>query len=227
MITPRPISCFILSFALLSACALFRDEAPPRTVRVKLVADGKLREKDPRWRETAAGILEAASDFYQREFGIRFVPASIEPWELDEGSQFVVTLMKRLAQRYPLSERNGRYDLIVALTGERLTFYQGGRGMVNRFGNCSEGLANYVVSSVTGPYRYTGVGDPTLDVVALIHEFGHVFGAEHVKDTNSIMDEDFDYRSDFDAKSRAIVIDRKSTRLNSSHIQKSRMPSSA
>jgi hypothetical protein len=209
MITPRRTSCCILSLLLLSACAFVRDEAPPRTVRVKLVADAKLREKDPRWRETAAGILEAASDFYQREFAIRFVPATVEPWELEEGSQFVVALMKRLAQRYPLSERDGRYDLIVALTGERLTFYSGGRGMVNRFGNCSEGLANYVVSGVTGPYRYTGVGDPTLDVVALIHEFGHVFGAEHVQDTNSIMNENFDYRADFDAKSRAIIFKNK------------------
>jgi metallopeptidase family M12-like protein len=209
MITLRRTSCFILSFALLSACALARDEAPERTVRVKLVVDGKLREKNPRWRETAAGILEAASDFYQREFGIRFVPVSVDTWEMDEGSQFVVTLMKRLTARYPASGRNGSYDLIVALTGERLTFYSGGRGMVNRFGNCSDGLPNYVISSVTAPYRYTGAGDPTLDVVVLIHEFGHVFGAEHVTDTASIMNEDFDYRADLDAKSRGTILKNK------------------
>ena len=210
MITPQRTSCFILSLLLLSACALLREETPERTVRVKLVADGKLREKDPRWRETAAGLLEAASDFYRREFGIRFVAASVEPWELNESSQFVVTLMKRLAQTYPVKERDESYDVIVALTGERLTFYMGGRGMVNRFGNCREGLGNYIVSSVTEPYRHTGVAEPTLDAVVLIHEFGHIFGAEHVKDSNSIMNEDFDYRADFDAKSRAVVLKNKS-----------------
>ena len=44
-----------------------------------------------------------------------------------------------------------------------------------------------------------------LDVVALIHEFGHVFGAEHVDDTASIMHESFGYRTEFDAKNRSVI----------------------
>jgi hypothetical protein len=176
-------------------------------VRVKIVADGKLREKDPRWRETAAGLLRSASAFYEREFGIRFVAAGIEPWQLQEGSPYVVTLMKRLQQSYPLNDPKRDYDVLVGLTGEQVTFYTGGRSMVNRFGDCSEGLANYIVSSVTAPLRYTGPEEErTLDAVALIHEFGHVFGAGHVTDSNSIMHENFDYRDDFDAKSRGIVL---------------------
>jgi hypothetical protein len=194
---------------LFSGCAVLDInvvETPERTVRVKIVADAKLREKDPRWRETAAGLLRAASDFYENEFGIRFVAAGVDPWQMEEGSQFVVTLMKRLVQKYPQKDQNRDYDVLIGLTGERVTFYFGGRSMVNRFGNCREGLANYIVSSVNEPYRYTGPRkEPPLDVVALIHEFGHVFGAEHVKDTSSIMNEDFDYRSDFDAKSRGII----------------------
>jgi hypothetical protein len=205
MTTHLRISCFILSLCLFSACAALRDETPERTVRVKLVADAALREKDPQWRETTAGLLRAASDFYGREFGVKFVAVEIAPWQIEESSQFVVTLMKRLVQAYPAKDQD--YDLLVGFTGERVTFYMGGRGMVNRFGNCRDGLANYVVSAVTAPYRYTGAAkEPTLDVVALIHEFGHVFGAEHVKDTNSIMNEDFDFRSDFDAKSRGIIL---------------------
>jgi hypothetical protein len=208
MTTLRRISCFILSLFLFSACAALRDDAPERTVRVKLLADAALREKDPRWHETATGLLRAASDFYEREFGVKFVAVAIGLWQMEESSQFVVTLMKRLVQAYPIKDQS--YDLLIGLTGERLTFYMGGRGMVNRFGNCRDGLANYVVSSVTETFRYTGVrSEPTLDAVALIHEFGHVFGAEHVKDTSSIMNEDFDYRSDFDAKSRGIVLKNK------------------
>jgi hypothetical protein len=45
----------------------------------------------------------------------------------------------------------------------------------------------------------------SLDLVALIHEFGHIFGAEHTDDTKSIMHIPFDYRDDFDPKSRATI----------------------
>ena len=41
--------------------------------------------------------------------------------------------------------------------------------------------------------------------MTLVHELGHVFGAEHVNDTHSIMHEDFGYRTEFDAKNRAII----------------------
>lgn len=208
MIMRRRTSCFILSLFFFSACAVFH-EAPERTVRVRLLADSRLMEKDPRWRETAAGLLHAASDFYGREFGLRFVAAGIAPWELEETSPFVVTLMKQLMQKYPAERWDGSYDMIVALTGGHTTFYMGGRGMTNRFGNCREGLGNYIVATVTTPYLYSGVDEPTLDAVALIHEFGHVFGAAHVSDPNSIMNESFDYRSDFDAQSSAVVMQNK------------------
>jgi predicted Zn-dependent protease len=51
-----------------------------------------------------------------------------------------------------------------------------------------------------GPYA-----DPTLDVIALIHELAHIFGAEHVDDRASIMHEDLGYRTEFDDKNRSIV----------------------
>jgi hypothetical protein len=210
MITPRRTSCFILSFALLSACALVRNETPERIVRVKLVADGRLREKNPRWRETAAGVLESASDFYGREFGIRFVAASIEPWELEESSPFVTTLLRQLMEKFPPG-RDAGYDITVGLTGERVAFYYGGRGLAI-LGKCDKGLGNYLVTSVMSPYRYTGYdseSEAALDVVALIHELGHIFGAEHTEDTGSIMHVPFDHRDDFDAKSRAIIMKNK------------------
>ncbi len=52
--------------------------------------------------------------------------------------------------------------------------------------------------------------EPESDVIALIHEFGHVFGAEHVDDRASIMHEDFGYRTEFDARTAAIIQKNKS-----------------
>jgi hypothetical protein len=203
MITRRRISCFILSLLLFSGCAALRDEPPERTVRVRLLADAKLREKDPHWRETSAGLLRAASDFYEREFGVKFLPAAIEGWDIEEETPFVPTLFKELMRRYP--PQAGAYEITLGFTGQRVAFYAGGRGLA-LVGSCDKGLGDYLVSSVTEPYHYTGRdSEPTLDGVALIHEFGHIFGAEHSEDRNSIMHIPFDYRSDFDPKSRAII----------------------
>ena len=198
----RRTSCFILSLALLCACAALRDEAPQRTVRVHVFADAKLREKDPHWRETSAGLVRAASDFYEREFGIKLAPVGVEPWDFNEETPLVATLLKSLMKAYPPS---GDYDVAVGLTGQRVAFYAGGRGLA-LLGDCEKGLGDYLVSSAEEPYRYTGHGsEPTLDAVALIHEFGHIFGAQHTDDRNSIMHVPFDYRSDFDPKNRAII----------------------
>ena len=41
--------------------------------------------------------------------------------------------------------------------------------------------------------------------MTLVHELGHIFGAEHVPDTRSIMNENFDYRADFDMKNRSVI----------------------
>ncbi len=215
MIMRRPTSCFILSLFFLSACGVLRDAPPQRAVRVRVVADAKLRARDPHWRDTASGLLRAASDFYEREFDVQLVGVSLDPWDYDEDTPLVSSLLKDLMRRYPLAGEP--YDVVVGFTGQRVAFYAGGRGLA-LLGNCEKGLGTYLVSSVSEPFRYSGRdteplatadGDvgraSSLDVIALIHEFGHIFGAEHTDDIKSIMHVPFDYRDDFDPKSRAVI----------------------
>jgi hypothetical protein len=160
---------------------------------------------DPRWHQGAGGLLEAASDYFEREFGIHFVTAKVEPWPAQRSAS-TTSLLASLKNDFPLSDKDGSYDLIVGLTGESVNVYQG-RARVDRIGDCREGLGNYLVSYVSAQFRYRGpYAEPTLDVVALLHELGHIFGAEHVRDTGSIMHENFDYRSEFDSKSREIIL---------------------
>lgn len=210
----RLTSCFILSLFFISACGALRDAPPQRAVRVRVLADAKFRARDPYWRDTASGLIRAASDFYEREFDVKLVGVSLDGWDYDEDTPLVSALLKDLMRRYPLA---GDYDVVVGLTGQRVAFYAGGRGLA-LLGNCEKGLGTYLVSSVTEPFRYSGRhtepvlsadGDvlraASLDVVALIHEFGHIFGAEHTEDIKSIMHVPFDYRDDFDPKNRAII----------------------
>jgi len=210
MTTLRRTVCFILSLLLVSSCALSGPEVPQRTVRVKVLADPKLREGNSRWVQEVTGLLEAASDYFEREFGIRLVTAKVAPWSLKERISLMPMLLTQLEETFSLRDQDGSYDLIIGLTGERVNVYFGGRARVDRIGNCREGLGNYLVSSVSGRFRYRGPNaEPERDVVALIHELGHIFGAEHVQDPSSMMHENFDYRTEFDEKNREIILKNK------------------
>jgi len=210
MITPRQIIFSILSLLPLSSCSLIDPGAPQRIVRVKALADPRLREGNTRWAEEVGGLVEAASDYFEREFGVRLLTLKVAAWPATDRITSTPSLMSRLKAEVPLRDAEGAYDLIVAFTGESVNVYFGGRARVDRIGNCREGLGNYVVSSVSAPFHYRGPhAEPELDVVALIHELGHIFGAEHVQDSASIMHENFDYRSEFDKKSREIILKNK------------------
>lgn len=209
MTTPQRTACFIISLLLLSSCTLLEPapKVPLRIVRVKAVGDPKLRKNDPRWRRTVTELVEAASDYYEMEFRIRFVVERISRWPLAERVTSTPILLTRLKEKVPLTDGTGSYDLIIGFTGENVNIYVGGRARVDRIGNCQAGLGNYVVSSVSAPFRYTEEGSESdWDALALIHEFGHVFGAEHIDDPSSIMHHDFDYRTEFDHKNREVII---------------------
>jgi hypothetical protein len=211
MITRRQITCFILNGLLFSSCTFVAPDVPQRIVRVKALADPALRERNSAWDTELRGLVEASSDYFEREFGIRFVTESTAAWPDSEKIASTAGLLARLKQDFPLNSRKEHYDLLVVFTAERSNRYLGGRGRVDRIGNCQQGLANYVVNYVSAPFRYTGAHtEPSIDVVSLIHELGHVFGAEHTQDTGSIMHENFDYRSEFDMKNRSVILKNRS-----------------
>ncbi|MBI2360888.1 MAG: hypothetical protein HYV04_18620 [Deltaproteobacteria bacterium] len=207
MTTRLRINCSILSLLLLSACALSAARAPERVVRVKALADPKLRQENPRWEEEIKELLQASSDYFEREFGIRLVAQKVAAWPQRERIASTTLLLSRLRREVPLTDANGNYDLVIAFTAEPVDIYSDGKARVDRIGNCQQGLGNYLVSAVSSPFRYRGPGaEPTLDVVALVHELGHIFGAEHTADTDSIMSKNFDYRTEFDKKNREIIL---------------------
>lgn len=212
MISHRQTICSILSALLLAGCATFQAPAPQRIVRVKALADPPFRSRNPGWAQEARGLIEAASDYYEDEFGIRLITQSVSPWPEDERVPSTPTLLARLQKQFPVASADGSYDIVISFTGENVSrILTAGRPRVDRIGNCSQGLARYVVLPTRTLFRYTGLTrDPDPDVLTLVHEIGHVFGAEHVQDINSIMNENFDYRSQFDAKNRQIILNNRS-----------------
>jgi hypothetical protein len=206
MITLRRIICCILSGLSLSSCSAVGSPATQRVIQVKVLGDVSLRARNSRWIEEIRGLVEAASDYYEREFGLRLVTHSVSPWPLEERIRATPDLLAKLQKDFPKAG-NHDYDLVIAFTAEGISRYQrAGRPRVDRIGNCQQGLGSYAVVPVSRVIYYAGArNDLELEVIALIHEMGHIFGAEHVNDLTSIMHEDFGYRTEFDAKNRAVI----------------------
>jgi hypothetical protein len=192
----------------LASCAIFQNEPPFQIIRVKALADPSFRARNPRWEEELRGRVEAASDYFEREFAIRLVTQSTAPWPVQERIRSTPALIAKLKTDFPNNKKDSSYDLIIAFTAEGLSRYTvDGRPRVDRIGDCRQGLGNYVVTSANKVFRYTGVqGEPDNDTLTLVHELGHIFGAEHVQDARSIMNEDFDYRAEFDMKNRSVIM---------------------
>ena len=207
MITLRRIICCILSALSLSlwSCSAI-NEPPLRIIQIKVLGDVSLRARNSRWTEELRGLVEAASDYYEKEFGVRLITHSASPWPLEERIRATPDLLAKLQKDFPKGH-NHDYDLVIAFTAEGISRYErAGRPRVDRIGNCQRGLARYMVVPLSRVVHYTGSDTaPELEVIALIHEMGHIFGAEHVSDTASIMHEDFGYRTEFDAKNRAVI----------------------
>ena len=207
MITLRPIICLTLSALLVSSCSLFGSDTPQRLVRVKVLADVPFRARNPNWAQEARDIVEAASDYYEREFEIRIMPQSVSAWPASQRVDSTPALLAMLQREFPSSRKDNSYELIISFTGENTTRYMtAGRPRVDRIGNCVQGLSNYVVVPIREIFHYQGPGaEPEFSIISLIHELGHVFGAEHVEDTASLMHENLGYRTEFDAKNRAVI----------------------
>jgi hypothetical protein len=207
MTTRRRIICSILSAFVLGSCSLLGPDVPQRIVRIKVLADLPFRNRNPRWEDEARGLIEAASDYYEREFDIRLLTRSVSPWPKVERIPSTPRMLTKLQNDFPIQAKNEDYDLIVAFTGESVSrYFVAGRPRVDRIGDCAQGLSNYIIAPTSEVFHYNGPNaEPTLEVMTLVHELGHVFGAEHVNDRNSIMHEDFGYRTEFDAKNRAVI----------------------
>jgi len=208
MTTLLRITCFILSVVAVPSCALLQDPTFERVVRVQALADPSFRGRNPRWMEELRARIEAASVYFEREFEIRFVTVDAAAWPARERIASTAGLLVKLKQDFPTQKNDGAFDLIVAFTAEPIGRYlPTGRPRADRIGDCQVGLGNYVVATVSEIFR--GAPEhPELDydTVALIHELAHIFGAEHVQDSDSIMNEKFDHRLVLDMKNRRVIL---------------------
>ncbi len=171
------------------------------------MGDPALQKVGRNWSKTAEGLVHATSEYFEREFQVRFVVVKVAAWPVDKSTRSTKVLLSALKKDFPLKGTKDRIDMIIGFTGESVDRYGAGRARVDRLGNCHDGLASYMVSAVTDPFFYRpNSQEITWDALAVIHEMGHAFGAEHNNDENSIMHRDFGYRTEFDKRNRDVIL---------------------
>src|SRR6188474_762079 len=167
MITRRRIICSILSALSLSACAVFAPDTPQRVVRVNVLVDVPFRARNPRWDAEARGLIEAASDYYEREFAVRLLTQSVTAWPEKERIPSTVELLAQVQKEFPRQANAVNHDLTIVFTAENVSrYFVAGRPRVDRIGNCSQGLGSYIIAPVTKVFSYRGLyAEPEVDIV--------------------------------------------------------------
>src|SRR3990170_2685951 len=123
MITRRRTICLILSALFTYSCSLLGPDTPQRLVRIKVLADVSFRARNPNWAEEARGLIEAASDYYEREFDVRVLTQSVAAWPATQRVDSTPTLLSMLQKEFPAGSKDGSYDLIVSFTAENTSRY--------------------------------------------------------------------------------------------------------
>ena len=198
--------CLLLAISS-TVIACQREETYPEViVSVKLVADEEYRQERNSWEEEAGRQLEATSEFYQKQFGIRFLADEFIEWESPDltpapegvyelaGTQW---LADNAADEIP-----NQGKLVVILTGEDLSRRNAGILLTTE----RRGFKEYYVLVWAGSINPQN---------GLIHEIAHFFGAKHPQEWSweyaekypSVMDPVKVFSTNtFDPKNRQIVL---------------------
>ncbi len=170
---------FFPSFLFLILLASYPANADTlRELRVGIAATQDIRA-DTAWKEKFKERLAYASQIFEREFQIRFVPVVVWEWKLGGDIDDSGYLIEDLRNSFPLEK--AQVDIVIGLT--RLRSYQNLTSLrdLDVIGRARP-FSGYLIM------RYPA--QPLLKVqeeTVLAHELGHLFGAIHTKDSRSMM----------------------------------------
>lgn len=148
---------------------------PLRQVTIRAVADDTYRRMS-NWQDRIRQVIAGLSKYYERYFAIRFELVAIDPWPYRALEHDIDSRWESLLQLDP----NGS-DVIVAFAGlgqyhrdQDTVVFTGHLGRAAPFGQ-------HVIVSGWSDYHHNR------EITVLIHEFGHIFGAFHVDQQDSVM----------------------------------------
>lgn len=166
---------FMLLFGLLGNWVGNAEAAQVREMRVR-VAVSPSYQTTPEWKEKFKQRLAYASSIFEREVGIKFTPVKFDSWNPADESD-INTLFEDLRSNISL---DGNIDLVIGLASAKniLPNQMNDSHIIGR----ARPFSGYLV--LRHPL------DPLFKIqeeTVLIHELGHLFGAIHTFEPNTIM----------------------------------------
>lgn len=169
-----------------------------RQLDVKAVATQDFKSQyGENWRKIIKEVIQDASEIFKKEFGIELIlksikirnyyPESILPY-------FVFDYVKCLQRQEDLQ----KFDAIIAFTEAPFL---------------SHGDSSRALAAIKLRERLILLGNPlhlSLFKFCLVHELGHLFGAEHTEDEKSYMNGEMDIKACFfEEASKKTILDNK------------------
>ncbi len=136
------------------------------TLKINVIVDEEVSSQYG-WQNTLSEAVSRAGSFYSDRFGIQLAIVSWGSWNSPDTLKNLPQLATVLSRRAPL---NGE-EIIVAVTGQE--------GIEEKHLGLSSYFGNVVLM------KYSGSNDE--DAVILTHELGHILGAIHSDNSQSVM----------------------------------------
>lgn len=173
----------------------FAQSAPDRTVTVRVIVDA-----DENLDRATRAVL-FASDVFRKNFGITFLITATETWPSKEGKVEKFAAINRVRA----AADESRDDIVISFTTRSMhELGENQNGWVREYpiDGCADLLGRAAVVSLGGN---AGKSRRRTALVTL-HEFGHVFGAQHSGGKESIMTGNKIVSQIFDEKTKETIL---------------------
>lgn len=199
---PRKIPRSFIFLFIIIAIFLLRHTTPasaqnnfPRNITVTVFADSELLEKNAEQTEREIKeIIEFVANIFKKEFGAILVLRTIKPWEFPRG-ETEINASKALLDIQQKPEYKDS-DIILGFTKKnlyRMRTVTNDDALVQQK-EYIKGLAFILDKVAIIPN----------DKLITLHEVGHAFGADHGKDSSSVMYQ-YPQSKNFDNENKIII----------------------